>query len=176
MNISSKLKCQLSFNWLLNLIEVCATQSQTMIIVDSCLYKWRCHCLWEWGFWWRSQYLASNFTPTVFLRSSDETEIQFYVFWIIVFVWTSYENPDAYMYGLDRSLSLIDSVVFSSGSSSNFWKGEHFGLYLARDSNQGNKWEGVPAIFVDFCIIKKKSEKNCGILPRTWTPLPHPHN
>jgi hypothetical protein len=27
MNISSKFKCQLTFNWHLNLIEVCATQS-----------------------------------------------------------------------------------------------------------------------------------------------------
>ena len=48
------------------------------------------------------------------------------------------------------------------------------GVGKGGDSNQGNKWEGAPAIFVDFCIIKKKSEKKSVILPRTWTPFPIP--
>jgi hypothetical protein len=30
MNISSKFKCQLTFNWHLNLIEVCATESRCL--------------------------------------------------------------------------------------------------------------------------------------------------
>ena len=34
MYISSKFKCQLSFNWHLNLIEVCATQSRYSIVLS----------------------------------------------------------------------------------------------------------------------------------------------
>jgi hypothetical protein len=78
MYIPSKFNCQLSFNWGL------CNPVPDNIILDSCLYKWKRHGLWEWGFWWRSEHLASNFTPTVFWRSSDETEIQFYVFELLL--------------------------------------------------------------------------------------------